>query len=266
MQIIAFGILIAIIILRQTKLGHSMSILSSQKGFTFTEIMIALSIMALGFLAMAQMQYLSLKQKGQAESGTVATNMIQFIADRDMEEVKRTHLLNSIAFVEAQAGRLSPGSASEPHLQHCTSGNSKRLCDLCPCDPLAAVTPNPSEVLDGDGNLVPETSCAVVNIHDFDPEAVDFSTTQSACSGAPGDSFIVVKQVLVDSDNTVTPPVTNVTITYGIKSPKQFQETDFDSLSIKDTLATQSTVYSSHQEDWSQFIPGWTVVNVPHIP
>lgn len=243
-----------------------MSILSNQKGFTFTEIMIALSIMALGFLAMAQMQYLSLKQKAQAESGTVATNMIQFIADRDMEEVKRTHLLNSIAFVEAQAGRLNPASASEPHLQHCTSGNAQRLCDLCPCDPLAAVTPDPSEVVDGEGNLVPETSCAIVSIHDFDPEAVDFSTNESDCSGAPGDAFIVVKQALVDTDNTVNPPFTTLNVTYGIKSPKQFQETDFDSLSTKNTLATQNTVFSAHQEDWSQFILGWTSVKVPHIP
>ncbi len=240
--------------------------LGNQKGFTFTEIMVALSIMALGFLAMAQMQYLSLRQKQQAENGTVATNMIQFIADRDMEEVKRTHLLNAIAFVEAQAGRLNPGSASEPHLQHCLSGNSKRLCDLCPCDPLAAVTPDPSEVLDDEGNVVPETSCAVVSVHDFDPEDVVFSTTESDCAGSTGDTLIVVKQVVVDNDTTVDPPETTLNVTYGVKSKKQFQETDFDSLSTKDTLATQNIVFSAHDEDWSQFIAGWTTVKVPHIP
>ncbi|MCL4246501.1 MAG: prepilin-type N-terminal cleavage/methylation domain-containing protein, partial [Candidatus Dadabacteria bacterium] len=88
-----------------------MSLLRNQRGFTFTEIIIAISIMALGFLAMAQMQYLSLRQKQRAEQGTVATNIIQFIADRDIERVKRSHLLNSIAFVEAQAGRLNAGSS-----------------------------------------------------------------------------------------------------------------------------------------------------------
>ncbi|MEZ4547618.1 MAG: prepilin-type N-terminal cleavage/methylation domain-containing protein [Thermodesulfobacteriota bacterium] len=107
-----------------------MSLLRNERGFTFTEIIIAISIMALGFLAMAQMQYLSLRQKQRAEQGTVATNVIQFIADRDMEEVKRAHLLNSIAFVEAQAGRLNAGSSAEPHLQHCMSGNPDRMCDL----------------------------------------------------------------------------------------------------------------------------------------
>ncbi|MGH7890669.1 MAG: type IV pilus modification PilV family protein, partial [Thermodesulfobacteriota bacterium] len=127
----------------------------NENGFTFTEILIALSIMTIGFLAMAQMQFLSLRQKQQAEVGTVATNMIQFIADRDMEEVRRTHLLNAIAFVEAQAGRLNLNSDSEPHLQYCNG--EKNVCNDCPCDPLAAVIPNPSQVLDEDDNAVPET-------------------------------------------------------------------------------------------------------------
>ncbi|MEQ9619200.1 MAG: prepilin-type N-terminal cleavage/methylation domain-containing protein [Deltaproteobacteria bacterium] len=242
-----------------------MSILNSQKGFTFTEIMIALSIMALGFLAMAQMQYLSLKQKSQAESGTVATNVIQFIADRDMEELKRTHLLNSIAFIEAQAGRLSPGSAAEPHLQHCTSGSSTRLCDACPCDPLTAVTSDLTD--DGENCSNPETACAVINIHNFDPEDVDFSTNEADCNNPPGDSLIIVKQVcvqIINDPNSST--VTTLNVTYGVKSKNQFLETNFDSLSTKDTLATQNMVFSAHQEDWSQFIPGWTSVKVPHIP
>ena len=240
--------------------------MDTQKGFTFIEILVALSIMALGFLAMTQMQYLSLRQKQQAEAGTVATNVIQFIADRDMEEVKRTHLLNAIAFVEAQAGRLDPESASEPHLQHCMTGNADRLCDACPCDPLAAVTPDPTENLDDEGNNIPEISCAVIDIYDFDPEEVSFSTSQSACAGATGDDLIVVKRVLVDTDTTADPPLTTLNVTYGIKTKKQFEETDFDSISRKDTLATQDMVFSSHDEDWSQFIPGWTSVSIPHIP
>lgn len=237
----------------------------SQNGFTLTEIMVALGIMALGFLAMAQMQYLSLRQKQQAETGTVATNMIQFIADRDMEEIKRTHLLNAIAFVEAQAGRLNPGSASEPHLQHCTSSSPTKLCDACPCDPLAAVTDD----LGDDGNTcsTAETSCAVINVHDFDPEDVNFSTTAADCNNPAGDSLIVVKRVCVQIvNNPDSPTLTTLNVTYGIKSENLFKETAFDSLDIKDTLATQNMVFSAHQEDWSQFIPGWTAVNVPHIP
>lgn len=242
-----------------------MSKFGNQNGFTFVEIMVALGIMALGFLAMAQMQYLSLRQKQQAETGTVATNVIQFIADRDMEEVKRTHLLNATAFVEAQAGRLNPGSASEPHLQHCMSGSSTRLCDACPCDPLTAVTTDLTD--DGVNCSNPETACAVIDIHKFDPEGVNFSTTASDCNNPAGDSLIAVKQVCVQIVNDPNnPTLTILNVTYGIKSKNQFQDTAFDSLSIKDTLATQNVVFSAHNEDWSQFIAGWTAVNIPHIP
>ena len=238
-----------------------MSLLRNQRGFTFTEIIIAISIMALGFLAMAQMQYLSLRQKQKAEQGTVATNVIQFIADRDMERVKRAHLLNSIAFVEAQAGRLNAGSSAEPHLQHCMSGNPDRMCDLCPCDPLAQVTPNPAQPT--------ITSCAVVNPYSFDPGKVSFSREPPICTAAAdGESLIMVKRVESETIQGVgsQPDITTLTVTYAVKTKNQFSDTGFGSLSIKDTLATQNLVFSAHREDWSQFIPAWNNVNVPHVP
>lgn len=237
-----------------------MSLLRNQRGFTFTEIIIAISIMALGFLAMAQMQYLSLRQKQRAEQGTVATNIIQFIADRDIERVKRSHLLNSIAFVEAQAGRLNAGSSSEPHLQHCMSGNPERMCDLCPCDPLAQVTPNPAQPS--------VTSCAVVDPHSFDPGDVSFSREAPICTAAAdGESLIVVKRVDSVTDNTQQPPITTLTVTYAVKTKSQFSDTGFESVSIKDTLVTQNLVFSAHREDWSRFLGGgWNNVNVPHVP
>lgn len=252
-----------------------MTAFSNENGFTFTEILIALSIMTIGFLAMAQMQFLSLRQKQQAEVGTVATNMIQFIADRDMGEVRRTHLLNAIAFVEAQAGRLNPNSDSEPNLQYCKG--EKNVCDDCPCDPLAAVTPNPSQVLDEDDNTVPETSCALINPHDFDPKDVEFSTDETDCSGVSDGSLIVVKRVVVESDNDVdgdgeddtgVPLIIRLNITYAVKSRKQFDETDFDSVSVRDTLAVQNYVISAHRENWFEIIADddWKEVNVPHIP
>jgi len=231
-----------------------MSGINSQKGFTLTEIMIALAIMALGFLAMAQMQYLSLRQKQQAELGTVATNVVQFIADRDMEEVKRAQLLNSTAFMKAQAGRLDPSS-------YCLSGNLERMCDACPCDPLAEVTPHPSQET--------ETTCAVIDITDFDPEKVVFKTTEAGCSGSTDDSLIVIKRVnskTVEPADPNEPTVTTLNVTYGIKTKNQFEETGFDSLSIKDTLATQDMVFTAHEEDWSQYLVGWSHVNVPHVP
>ena len=235
-----------------------MTPLQNEKGFTFTEIMIAITIMALGFLAMAQMQFLSLRQKHLAEQGTTASNIIQFIADRDMEEVKRAHLLNSIAFVEAQAGRLNPSSDSDPHLQYCKTSNTDRICDVCPCNPLAEVTPDPSQAL--------QTTCAVINIHDFDPKKVSFKSAVAQCSGGAGDSLIVVKRVVSSTDNTTSPPETTLNVTYGIKTKNEFAETGLSSVSIRDTLATQDMVFTAHKEDWSQFIPNWTDVMIPHVP
>ncbi len=245
-------------ILTTYKEGVDMTALSNEKGFTFTEIMIAVTIMALGFLAMAQMQFLSLRQKQLAEQGTIATNIIQFIADRDMEEMKRAHLLNSIAFVEAQAGRLNPGSDSEPHLQYCKTSNPDRICDTCPCNPLAKVTPEPSQAL--------QTTCAFINVHDFDPKNVSFKSTIAQCSGGEGDSLIVVKRVASETDESADPPETTLNVTYGIKTKTQFAETGFGSLTKRDTLAIQNIVFSAHEEDWSQFIPAWTEVVIAHVP
>jgi len=244
-----------------------MRAIKNSNGFTFTEVMIALSIMALGFLAMAQMQFLSLKQKQDAELGTVATNIIQFMADRDMAEAKRVHLLNSIAYVEAQAGRLNPADDSETHLQYCKSSNSNSICDTCPCNPLKAVTPNPTPNQDGDENDIPETTCAVISTHDFDPENVQFEADQSDCDITNDGELFIVKQVVTTIVNPgETPQISNMNITYGVKTPLQFEDTDYDSVSIKDTIASQEFAISSHREDWSEIIgAGWNAVNIPHM-
>lgn len=240
--------------------------IKNEKGFTLIEVMIALFIMTIGFLAMAQMQFLSLKQKQNAELGTIATNMIQFISDRDMAEAKRVHLLNSIAYVEAQAGRLDPLSGTEPHLQYCTG--EQNVCIGCPCNPLIAITPNPVPNQDQAGNDIPETTCAVISTHDFDPENVEFKAVQSDCVPANGGGLFVVKQVVTTIVNPgSTSQISRLDITYGVKTPLQFEETDFDSVSLKDTIASQGFAISSHREDWSEIIgAGWNQVIVPHIP
>lgn len=230
-----------------------MSLLRNQRGFTFTEIMIAVSIMALGFLAMAQMQYLSLRQKQKAEQGTIATNIVQFIADRDIEEVKRAHLLNSIAYMEA----LSQKAGLEAHLQYCSSSNEDGMCGSCPCNPLAMITPSPFVDV--------STTCAVISIHDFDPNNVEFETDKSDCTGSSEESLVIVKQVTSQTDNE-TPPVTTLNITYGVKTKKQFEESEYTSVTLKDTLATQNISFTAHRDDWSQYVPGWNNVMVPHVP
>ncbi len=230
-----------------------MSLLRNQRGFTFTEIIIAVSIMALGFLAMAQMQYLSLRQKQEAEQGTIATNIVQFIADRDIWEVKRAHLLNSVAYMEA----LSQKAGLDSHFQHCSSSNEDGMCASCPCNPLAMITPSPFEPA--------STTCAVINIHDFDPKNVEFKTDKSNCTGSSEESLVIVKQVTSQTDNAI-PPVTTLNITYGVKTKKQFEESQYSSVTLKNTLATQNISFTAQRDDWSQYIPGWNNVMVPHVP
>lgn len=238
--------------------------ISNDRGFTFTEILIALSIMTIGFLAMAQMQFLSLKQKQDAELGTIATNMIQFISDRDMAEAKRVHLLNSIAYIEAQAGRLNPGDENEPHLKYCKTSNTDHVCVVCPCNPLESITVD----VPTDGTT--ETSCAIISTHDFNPENVLFAKqgiSGAPCTTAGDDVFRVIKRVVTTIGNA-TPPVTTLDITYAVKTPVQFEETAFDSVSIKDSIVTQQFSVTSHREDWTEIISGgnWDKVEIPHIP
>lgn len=247
------------------KYGVIMLKLRNNKGFTFLEILVALGIMAFGFLAMSQMQFLSLRQKQLAEDGTIATNMIQFIADRDMAELKRVHLLNATAFTEAQAGRLMLGSTSEPHLQHCLG--EKNVCATCPCNPLEVVTLDPTPQFDPAGNPLFDTTCAVVNVHNFDPNEVEINYESPGCDAGSQEAFYLVKRVQSEIDNTVTPAELTLTITYAIKDAVQFGDTGFDSVSLKDSLASQDFVITAHQEDWSELMgAGWNQVVVPHVP
>ncbi len=64
-----------------------MCVSNNKRGFTLLELLISVGIMSLGFLAIAQMQFLSLRQKQKAEQGTVATNAIQFIKEIGMDRV-----------------------------------------------------------------------------------------------------------------------------------------------------------------------------------
>ena len=72
---------------------------SNSKGFTFLEIIVALGIMAVGFLAMSQMQYLSFRQKVLAESGTFSTNMIGTVSAFEMANAKTVNLLNAQEYI-----------------------------------------------------------------------------------------------------------------------------------------------------------------------
>lgn len=231
--------------------------IKSQNGFTLTEILIATFIMALGFLAVAQMEFLSLRQKQQAEIGTVATNAIQFVTDRDMAEVRSRHLLNSTAYIDAQASRT-------PSLDYC-NGSATSICAACPCDPLEALTPNPD-------NAVTETICAAIDSHNLDPNTLVFRASATQCqtdaAALPADSevYYLVKQTTTTIDAGVTPNIVTVATTYAVKTPTQFDETGLGSVTIRDSLASQTYTVTAHVDDWSESIAGWSAVRVPHIP
>lgn len=235
-----------------------MSVTKDQNGFTLLEILVAVFIMSLGFLAAAQMQFLSLRQKQLAEQGTIATNVIQYISDNDMAEVRRRYLLNATAYVEAQAGKV-------PNTNYC-NGSANSVCDECPCDPLEAITPNPA-----DG--VTETTCAAVDINNFNPENLNFRTAVTQCKAdgatilaADSTPLYAVKQAttiqgLLNGVQTLT-----VTLTYAVKTPSQFNETGIASLSLSNSLVSQTYEVSANLADFSDFIVGWNAVNVPHVP
>ncbi|MGH7807992.1 MAG: type IV pilus modification PilV family protein, partial [Thermodesulfobacteriota bacterium] len=178
-----------------------MSVTKDQNGFTLLEILVAVFIMSLGFLAAAQMQFLSLRQKQLAEQGTIATNVIQYISDNDMAEVRRRYLLNATAYVDAQAGRNQ-----NPSRPYC-DGSANSVCDVCPCDPLEAITLNPD-----DG--VTETICAAIDINNFNPENLNFRTTPNQCKTdgaviltAGSSPLYLVKRAVTDVDQDATPDI-----------------------------------------------------------
>lgn len=236
-----------------------MSRIKNRDGFTLIEILVATLIMAVGFLSLAEMEALSLRQKQYAENGSTATNIIQFISDRDMAEVKRRYLLNSAAYSRAQAG-------GAPDTAYC-SGSTNSVCSACPCDPLQAITPTTT-------SGTTETTCAAIDIQNFDPKNVNFTTSKTQCQTdltnlikAKRAALFMIKQATTNVDATVVPNVVTVSITYAVKTQTQFTKTGLTSLSIADTLATQAYQVTAHIDTtYSDFIAGWTQVRIPHIP
>jgi prepilin-type N-terminal cleavage/methylation domain-containing protein len=259
-----------------------MKITSKQDGFTLAEILIAVAIMALGFMAVAEMQYLSLRQKQKSEFGSIATNMIQFVADKDMEEVRRLHLLNTIAHSDCVAGRVPDFSycdgtapmdcSNPPCTDPCTcTGTTSCTSVGVPCDSMRVLTVAPMVVGDPNG----ETSCAPIQTNDFDPEKLIFDTNVNNCRDPDADMYII-KNVRASQqvDPTTLVQILTVNLTYAVKTPGQFGKTDLTILDpnnnnrpiLSNSIATQSYDMTAHIDDWSQIIAGWTQVRIPHIP
>lgn len=228
-----------------------MSLAQNQSGFTLIEIIVALLIMVIGFLAMSQMQYLSLRQHSLAEDGTVGTNFLQALSERDMSEVRRIHLLNSRVYLDRQQGKLITTQDD-----YCTG--SVEPCDSgCPCNPFLVLTSTPGS----DGT---ETTCAEIDLKTVDPAQIEYETNKSDCSDA---ELYIVRLVTTNVDTTVVPNEVNINVTYAVKNGQQFGNYSFgDPLTIPKSVLVQNYEASAHIDNWSTYVPGWTQVTVPHIP
>lgn len=236
-------------------------IFKNQSGFTLIELLVAVTIMAVGFLAVSQMQFLSFRQKTLANEGVLATNVIQFAADRDLAEMKRRHLHNSYGYLDG----LNSGSPIDSNtFEFCGSGN---LCDPCPCDPFEVV------IADATADGSNETACSAVNPEEFDPEALQYVTVDNCAAGCTADECLYLVRTAETNfiDNAFNSDNIVVTITYGVKNLRQINDTDNNSnVSLRHTLATQDFQISGHvATNWDQYVSpqaNWDEVNIPHVP
>ena len=217
--------------------------------------------MSTGFIALSQMQFLSILQKQRAEAGTIATNIVQFANDSELAKAKKMHQLNLQVLLDEIAQRTS---------DYTYCGDSTKFgCTECPCDPLTAFTPNPVV-----GN---EKTCSIIDINDFDPENLIYTnqtTCQTTLDSFGTEAMILVKDV--DTDSVVVDGITIMTLSimYGVKSEEQFRDSGLSVL-LKDTLAAQSFEVTAHLANYFGIISlsptslnptGWINVRVPHLP
>ena len=221
-----------------------------EEGFTLIEILIALAIMALGFLATAEMQSLALRQRMRAESGTVATNIIQFASSRDVARVKQRRADNASFFIDVRNGK-----------------------EACP----SSEFPDPLDALAEDGNLSegnPQRGCTPVDIETPNPDKLTFD---DKCDlDTPGTDFFVVKEVeRADPISISGVPIVTVTLDYGVidrsqaekfDPDKELDEQPFARRKGDSYLARHSSLITAHEDNWSQVCSSWTSVIVPDLP
>jgi len=241
---------------------------SNNKGFTLMEILVALTIMAIGFLAMSQMQYLSLRQKTMAEMGTFATNIVESVSDFEMANAKRINSLNARVYLDSQANLLMSNQTD-----YCDN-SPDAVCEQCPCNPLQVFVSDTYDLTINNNN---EITCAPVDINNFDPTQVEFFTDLSICRTVPNitPTVYIFRNVNSTFDITTTPNLVNINITYVVKSAKRINSMDIsasiDDVSFGSSLTVQNIHFSGHVErDWNNFITlgggTWNEVFVPHIP
>ena len=248
--------------------------ISNKKGFTLLEVIVALSIMTIGFLAMSQMQYISVLQKTAAENGTLATNIIEGVSGFEIARAKRIALLNAKVYLDSQA------SITITTQDDYCDGSDDAICSQCPCNPMQSFSSDTFDFLDNGA----EVRCAPVDTAKFRVSDVQYFDNINDCSAVTEDinpSFFIIRRITNNFDDNSTPNQVNSEVTYAIKSIKQLKDADngfeldeggeSNALAIKKSLAVQKYEISAHVErDWTNFITlgggTWNQVVVPHIP
>ncbi len=241
----------------------NLNIKNKESGYTLIEILVAVFIMSTGFLALSQMEFLSLRQKQMAEAGSNATNLVQAAADNDLSELKRVALLNSQTFITEVNGNTADYT-------YCDGSTDASVCNNCPCNPLARVATDPTTV----GTKA--TECAAVGLNSSDVKKITFKSTDTDCindyKNLGTDGLILLRRASVgdaDSSSTIITSIYTVNLTYSVKSLEQFVDSDF-SLLLKDNLAVQGIAVTAQTEDYSDTVPvssgAWGFVVVPYVP
>ncbi|NIP38444.1 MAG: prepilin-type N-terminal cleavage/methylation domain-containing protein, partial [Candidatus Dadabacteria bacterium] len=215
-----------------------------QSGFTLLEVLVAVFIMATGFLALSQMEFLSLRQKIIAEDSSLATNILQAAVDKDFGELKRVSLLNIRTFI-------AEANESDADYTYCDGSADSSICSSCPCNPLAFIAPDPTVV----GTKA--IQCAAIMLDDLDIKNLSYTTNKDNCLndyttiGSEG-MFILRRASVGDeaSDSSTITSIYKVDLVYAVKSLEQFQKSDF-SLALKDNLVLQGVTVSAQTEDYS---------------
>ena len=248
--------------------------IKDNRGFTLLEIIVALGIMTVGFLAMSQMQYISQLQKTRAETGTFATNIIETVSDFEMANARAISLLNARVYLDSQANKTILNQ-----VLYC-DGSSDAVCEQCPCNPLSTFT-SPGFNLFANGA---ETLCAPIDVSNFNINKLEYFDSVAGCSQVTVDidpKFFILRRVVINFDAASTPNQINLDVSYSLKSLKQLKDPDngfelggggeSETLKIGKAIGVQNYQISAHvEQDWTNFVTlaggNWNQVVVPHIP
>jgi prepilin-type N-terminal cleavage/methylation domain-containing protein len=197
------------------------------KGFTLIEVLVALFIMSIGFLALSQMQYLSLKQSQLAYSGTTASNLIQSLSDIDLSRIRIINR-NNIVLVND----IISGNGNNTHQDYCNNN----LCNNeCPCDPFHAFT----AFADEDSPL---SICTAIKneYHKLNFDETIISTNPAVSCNNTANEYFLTRTINVD---TRVPGERTYNIAYTIKN--RYQQVNYPD-ELGNSLATQYIKISAH--------------------